>query len=567
MLDIITRVKLLFDKDKDFRAELAGILGFLPHKIELYKIAFSHSSIDYHNRQGGKRLNNERLEFLGDAILEAVVSDLVFHHFENKREGFLTNTRSKIVQRTTLNELATKMGVDRLIRSSTRGQSHNSNIGGNAFEALIGAIYLDRGYSACKRFVQKQILREFVNIDDVAQKEGNFKSKILEYCQKNRINCEFKLKNIDKGDTNSPQFRSILDIEGVMVGEGKGYSKKESEQAACRDALLRMRRSQDLVNQIFESKEKRTCTEAPIFVAVPKIDEIEEEIARMGEARTERRRQQRQRQRERREQDRQPASNKPLEQPKAAPQPKKEQNTPKAQPEARSKERENKKVKAAVSEPVTATVDKAEAKAEKTDRPRNEQRRKPKNAATQPAEQKADAEKDAPKEANAPTKAEQKVGSKAEPKPEGKAKPKADVPAPLFMLNDVKTKPTPAAETPAAVEAEVKAAEKKARCGRRKAKAADAEAVKSPNKADAEASAEATVNAPTEEKAPEVGAAENTSDTPEVVPAAKKPRRTTRRRKPAAKAAEGGSESQAGPSAAATGAAAEAPTLPFEPQA
>ncbi|MBQ7634600.1 MAG: ribonuclease III [Bacteroidaceae bacterium] len=563
MLDIIARVKLLFDKDKDFRAELAGILGFLPHKIELYKIAFSHSSIDYHSRQGGKRLNNERLEFLGDAILEAVVSDLVFHHFENKREGFLTNTRSKIVQRTTLNELATKMGVDRLIRSSTRGQSHNNNIGGNAFEALIGAIYLDRGYSACKRFVQKQILRDFVNIDDVAQKEGNFKSKILEYCQKNRINCEFKLKNIDKGDTNSPQFRSILDIEGVMVGEGKGYSKKESEQAACRDALLRMRRSQDLVNQIFESKEKRTCTEAPIFVAVPKIDEIEEEIARMGEAKTERRRQQRQRQRERREQERQPASNKPQEQPKAAPQPKKEQNTPKAQPEARPKDRENKKAKPTVSEPVTATVDKAEAKPEKTDRPRNEQRRKPKNAATQPAEQKAGAENEAPKEANTPAKAEQK----AEPKPEGKATPKADVPAPLFMLNEVKTKPTPTDNAPATDDAEAKAAEKKARRGRRKAKAADAEAVKSPEKTKAEAPAAATASASTEEKAPEVGATENTSDAPEAAPAAKKPRRTTRRRKPAAKAAEGGSEAQAGPSATATGAAAEAPTLPFEPQA
>lgn len=301
MLDIFARLRFLFDKDKDFRSDLAGILGFLPHKIELYKIAFSHSSSHYRSPKGGKRLNNERLEFLGDAILEAVVSDLVFHHFENKREGFLTNTRSKIVQRSMLNELATEMGVDRMLRTGTRGQSHNSNIGGNAFEALIGAIYLDRGYRACKKFVEKQIMRKFVNMDDVAQKEVNFKSKILEYCQKNRISCEFKLKNTDKGEGGSPIFRSILDIEGVMVGEGKGYSKKESEQNACREALLRMRRSQSLVNQIFESKETRTHTEAPIFVAVPKVDEIEDEIVKKGEQKTERRRQQRQRQKERRE--------------------------------------------------------------------------------------------------------------------------------------------------------------------------------------------------------------------------------------------------------------------------
>ncbi len=303
MLDVFTRVKLLFekDRDKDFRAELTGILGFLPHKIELYKIAFSHSSNQYRSPKGGKRLNNERLEFLGDAILEAVVSDLVFHHFENKREGFLTNTRSKMVQRSTLNELATEMGIDRLIKTGSRGQAHNSNIGGNAFEALIGAIYLDRGYRACKKFVEKQILRKFVNIDDVAQREVNFKSKILEYCQKNRISCEFKLKNVDKAEANSPVFRTILDIEGVMVGEGKGYSKKESEQKACRDALLRMRRSQALVAQVFEAKESRTSTEAPVFVAVPRIEEIEEEIAKMGEEKTERRRQQRQRQKERKE--------------------------------------------------------------------------------------------------------------------------------------------------------------------------------------------------------------------------------------------------------------------------
>ena len=141
-------------------------------------MALSHKSIHFKNKKG-KPVNNERLEFLGDAILDAIVGDIVYKHFPGKREGFLTNTRSKLVQRETLNKIAQEIGLSRLIYSSGRNFSHNSYMAGNAFEALIGALYLDRGYNLCMRFMQEKILKKMVNIDTVAYKEVNFKSRLV----------------------------------------------------------------------------------------------------------------------------------------------------------------------------------------------------------------------------------------------------------------------------------------------------------------------------------------------------------------------------------------------------
>lgn len=277
MLNIISRVKLLFRKDKELFFHLRRILGFFPRNIEFYRIAFAHRSQVYRN-QKGRSLNNERLEFLGDAILEAVVSDILYHKFDKKREGFLSNTRSKLVSRTTLNELAHETGIDRLVKSNVQQQrsSHNSYVGGNAFEALIGAIYLDQGYEACQKFIGRQIIGKLVDVEDVAQKEVNFKSKLLEYCQKNKTRIEFSLKNVDNSNSNSPVFRTIVYIETQPCGEGKGYSKKESEQEASKESLMRLRRDRNLIARILKSKEERTAMEAVEIVAVPKIDEIEE---------------------------------------------------------------------------------------------------------------------------------------------------------------------------------------------------------------------------------------------------------------------------------------------------
>ena len=155
--NLIDRMKLPFRKDKELYLSLRKIIGFYPHDISYYKLALMHKSM-YKRNAKGKPVNNERLEFLGDAVLDATVGDIVYRHFPGKREGFLTNTRSKLVQRDTLNRLAQEMGINQLILSSGRSQSHNSYMGGNAFEALVGAIYLDRGYDACMEFIIPKLL-------------------------------------------------------------------------------------------------------------------------------------------------------------------------------------------------------------------------------------------------------------------------------------------------------------------------------------------------------------------------------------------------------------------------
>lgn len=284
--NLIDKVKLAFQKEKQLPNTLYEILGFYPHHLEIYHIALSHKSRAYRGKTG-QALNNERLEYLGDAILEAVVSDIVFHRYPNKPEGFLTSTRSKIVQRSTLNRLAEELGLDRLIQRSASTRSHNSYIGGNAFEALIGAVYLDRGYALCKWFIEKRILGRLVDIDGLAHQEVNFKSKLLEWTQKNRIQSDYRMEELKNGDGNSPVFSSVVLIENITISDGKGYSKKESQQAAARAALTRLRREPQLIDRIFRSKEKRTAMEADEICDVPRIDEIEEEI-RQSRTRTSR---------------------------------------------------------------------------------------------------------------------------------------------------------------------------------------------------------------------------------------------------------------------------------------
>ncbi|MBR4845281.1 MAG: ribonuclease III, partial [Bacteroidaceae bacterium] len=207
----------------------------------------------------GKRVNNERLEFLGDAILGAVVGDLVYHHFQGQREGYLTNIRSKIVQRETLNNLAVEMGLDKLIKYSISSSSHNSYMCGNAFEAFVGAIYLDRGYACCMKFVNERILHRLIDLDKMANKEMNYKSKLIEWCQKKKLNFEFKLvgQHRERSESYSPVFDSQVLLEGIVCGEGSGYSKKESHQIAAKAAYKRVRSDKALAEQVFLAKEQR----------------------------------------------------------------------------------------------------------------------------------------------------------------------------------------------------------------------------------------------------------------------------------------------------------------------
>lgn len=269
--NFIDRIKLSFRKDKELYLSLYEILGFYPHDISYYKMALLHKSIMHRNSKG-KPVNNERLEFLGDAVLDAVVGDIVYQHFPGKREGFLTNTRSKLVQRDTLNKLAQEMGINQLILSNGHSSSHNSYMGGNAFEALVGAIYLDRGYDACMYFMQKRILAQMINIDKVAYKEVNFKSKLIEWSQKNRVKLDFVMLDQQKDKNGSPIFTYQAVLEGVEGGVGKGYSKKESQQVASKTSLEKLRKEPQYIDAVFTAKANRTKMEEEPVENVPNTE-------------------------------------------------------------------------------------------------------------------------------------------------------------------------------------------------------------------------------------------------------------------------------------------------------
>lgn len=269
--NIIDRIKLPFRKEKELYLSLYNIIGVYPHDISLYKLALMHKSLFKRNAKG-KPVNNERLEFLGDAVLDAAVGDIVYRHFPGKREGFLTNTRSKLVQRETLNRLAQEMGITQLILSNGRSSAHNSYMGGNAFEALVGALYLDRGYNACMRFIQKRILDQMINIDKVAYKEVNFKSKLIEWAQKNRVKIEFTLKEQHKDKNGSPVFTYMVVLEGVEGCDATGYSKKESQQMASKRTLEKLRKQPQFLDSVFTAKTNRTKMEEEPVENVPSTE-------------------------------------------------------------------------------------------------------------------------------------------------------------------------------------------------------------------------------------------------------------------------------------------------------
>lgn len=269
---VIDRIRLPFRKDKELYSSLYNIIGFYPHNIDHYKLALMHKSVMRRNGKG-KPSNNERLEFLGDAILDAAVGDIVYRHFPGKREGFLTNTRSKLVQRDTLNKLAQDMGLSQLIMSSGHISSHNSYMAGNAFEALVGAIYLDRGYDACMTFVKKRILSRMINIDKVAYKEVNFKSKLIEWSQKNKVRIDFKLLEEDKDKGGNPVFSYQVLLEGIEGCSGSGFSKKESQQKACKNTLDKLKREPQYIDEVFAAKTNRTKMEEMPTEALPYTEE------------------------------------------------------------------------------------------------------------------------------------------------------------------------------------------------------------------------------------------------------------------------------------------------------
>ncbi len=237
--DILFRIKLLFCKDKELYAFCFRLLGFPPRHLSTYRLAFIHRSRSTGNGKG-RYTNNERLEYLGDAILGAIVADILYKMFPRKHEGFLTNTRSKIVKRETLSKIAKEMGLDKVVHPIVTSHTHNSYIYGNALEALVGAVYLDQGYERCKTFVEQRIIAPHINIHNIARTEINFKSKLLEWGQKNHVPVNFELVDTSVDGSNNQMFRSMINLCGSPVSEATGYTKKESHQIASEKALQRI---------------------------------------------------------------------------------------------------------------------------------------------------------------------------------------------------------------------------------------------------------------------------------------------------------------------------------------
>ncbi len=229
---------ILDSREKEFRRDLRSILGFYPIKLEYYKTAFIHKSASYIDHTG-KIVNNERLEFLGDAILGAVVGDFLFNRYPSADEGFLTQTRSKLVNRSMLTGLAHKMGLDNFIITHIKRFTVNKHIPGNTLEAFIGAVYLDMGYNITQEFIEQRILYKHVDIAKVISAEDNYKSRVLEWGQRAKVSISFDTQEIE--NSTPVQFKSKIYLNDEFYGEGQGGSKKEAEQKAAQVALTKIK--------------------------------------------------------------------------------------------------------------------------------------------------------------------------------------------------------------------------------------------------------------------------------------------------------------------------------------
>lgn len=236
------RGKFQSESDRIFYREFRSIFGFYPRNLRLYKLAFIHKSASA-ILPSGQTVNNERLEYLGDAIIDAIIADFLFVHYPNQREGFLTKMRAKIVSRAHLNQLSIQIGIQRLVISQTNSSAQR-HIFGDALEALIGAMYLDRGYNRTRKFLTKKILQRFVDVSALEILETDFKSRIIEWGQKQRRIITFDYHEEHELHEASPIFYAKLFIDGLQVSEGRGFSKKEAEQNA---AMIVLSDENDLV--------------------------------------------------------------------------------------------------------------------------------------------------------------------------------------------------------------------------------------------------------------------------------------------------------------------------------
>jgi len=209
--------------------------GIHPTHIDVYKVAFIHKSA-VRPENGSKNLNNERLEFLGDAILASVVADYLFKFYPYQKEGFLTKLRARIVNREQLNEIALNMGLQYHIVAQSRFNG-TKNVYGNALEALIGAVYIDKGYNKTKEFILKKIILKHIDVKDLAEHDSDYKSQLIEWAQKNKFEILFDDEEVESTEQSNLYFTSIVKVNDKILGQGKGLSKKEAQQKASHQAL------------------------------------------------------------------------------------------------------------------------------------------------------------------------------------------------------------------------------------------------------------------------------------------------------------------------------------------
>ena len=221
------------EQDKEFTHRLKSILGYVPSNLALYKLAFFHKSNS--SQKGYAIQNNERLEYLGDAVLGTIVADYLFKKYPNSDEGFLTKMRSKIVKRKSLNSIGDKMGLDVLLSEYNNTRLSRSMLG-NAVEALVGAIYIEKGYDGTKHYVVNNLLRRYLDIHELETTDDNFKSQLLEWSQKNGKSVSYKVLARYKFEKRD-RFKVAVIVDGEKVGTADDFNKKSAEQIASERAL------------------------------------------------------------------------------------------------------------------------------------------------------------------------------------------------------------------------------------------------------------------------------------------------------------------------------------------
>lgn len=238
IVNILQRIKIYFSSDKEIYQSIKNIFGYYPGNIFLYQLAFRHRSAAKEITDGIK-ISNERLEYLGDAILGAIVADYLFKKFPLKDEGFLTDMRSKIVSRSSLNKLSQKLGINKLIQVDADQNKYFRSINGDAFEALVGALFLDKGYNFARNILINRVISVHFDIDELENSEMNHKSTLLEYCQKNKLDLEYHVIN-ELGSGYRKQFEVEVLIDGKQMSKARDYSIKGAEKLAAEKAFLKI---------------------------------------------------------------------------------------------------------------------------------------------------------------------------------------------------------------------------------------------------------------------------------------------------------------------------------------